>query len=324
MIVRMAGHKTRRWCTYYWHCTPESILESTWGESVFYPFVASINRLLRPFQNSSQPATTAASPGSETQPPPYVTKDICTLDGDALLECLCSFQPPKEGVGSSNCTSGISSSSLAVRNNTVFVPGGSSYPLWDLLAACPGLDGRHGGASACLGGDEAAPEDPALLGCHEPLAEYAAFLASVKFWVHGVAICVVGAFGLAGNALTFVVLGRDGAPPAPAAGRHCCCFPAKAGGGGDRVAAVSAAPGDSNRSFNRLLRALAVVDGALLVYLVAETAAIRTFSSEPPYWYRLAYPYLLHPLKGFVQTAAIYMVVAISAERYKAVCYPLR
>ena len=40
--------------------------------------------------------------------------------------------------------------------------------------------------------------------------------------------------------------------------------------------------------------------------------------------YRLAYPYFLHPAKGMIRTSTIYMVVAISAERYKAICYPLR
>jgi predicted membrane-bound spermidine synthase len=38
----------------------------------------------------------------------------------------------------------------------------------------------------------------------------------------------------------------------------------------------------------------------------------------------LAYPYFLHPAKGMIRTATIYMVVAISAERFKAICYPLR
>lgn len=51
---------------------------------------------------------------------------------------------------------------------------------------------------------------------------------------------------------------------------------------------------------------------------------VRTFLSEDPSWYRLSYPYLVHPGKGFVLTAAIFMIVAISAERYKAVCFPLR
>ena len=41
-------------------------------------------------------------------------------------------------------------------------------------------------------------------------------------------------------------------------------------------------------------------------------------------WYKLLYPKVIHPLKGVVRSASIYMVVAVAAERFKAVCYPLR
>ena len=39
---------------------------------------------------------------------------------------------------------------------------------------------------------------------------------------------------------------------------------------------------------------------------------------------RSLFPYVIHPIKGMVQTSAIYMVVAVAAERYKAICHPLR
>ncbi len=88
--------------------------------------------------------------------------------------------------------------------------------------------------------------------------------------------------------------------------------------------AASQTTSDSTKNFNKLLRALSVIDGLLLLTIMLETGLVQTFMSEAPYWYRLAYPYFYHPLKRTVQTASIYMVVAISAERCKAVCYPLR
>ena len=49
-----------------------------------------------------------------------------------------------------------------------------------------------------------------------------------------------------------------------------------------------------------------------------------SFLPELPFVYNYFYPFVIHPAKGIVQALTIYMVVAVSAERYKAVCHPLR
>ncbi len=43
-----------------------------------------------------------------------------------------------------------------------------------------------------------------------------------------------------------------------------------------------------------------------------------------PTWYRLSFPHLWHPAKNVVSTACVYMVVAVAAERYHAICHPLK
>ena len=42
-----------------------------------------------------------------------------------------------------------------------------------------------------------------------------------------------------------------------------------------------------------------------------------------PVWFRATFPYIWHPFKGIINTLTIYMMLAISAERFRAVCYPL-
>ncbi|TRY77004.1 hypothetical protein TCAL_02696 [Tigriopus californicus] len=127
------------------------------------------------------------------------------------------------------------------------------------------------------------------LPCFELHAEYNSFLDSSKYWLEGVGICVVGVFGLCGNVLTIIVLRKS----------------------------------ETNRPFNRLLMCLAIADSLLIFVSIGETAIVGTFMTTHPTWYKLCYPYLVHPLKGIVQTATIFMIVAVSAERYKAVCHPL-
>ncbi len=54
-----------------------------------------------------------------------------------------------------------------------------------------------------------------------------------------------------------------------------------------------------------------------------QKSIINEFLSEEPLWFKLSYPYLWHPLKGMVHSATIFMIVAVSAERFRAVCHPL-
>lgn len=44
--------------------------------------------------------------------------------------------------------------------------------------------------------------------CHETLEDYESVMESAQFWLEGVALLVVGLFGMAGNVLTIVVLRR--------------------------------------------------------------------------------------------------------------------
>ena len=44
---------------------------------------------------------------------------------------------------------------------------------------------------------------------------------------------------------------------------------------------------------------------------------------SPPEWYNKTFPYIWHPLKGMSLSATIFMVIAVSAERFRAVCYPM-
>ncbi len=44
---------------------------------------------------------------------------------------------------------------------------------------------------------------------------------------------------------------------------------------------------------------------------------LGVFWGTEPTWFKLAYPYFFHPGRGIIQTAAIYMVVAVATERYR-------
>ena len=111
-----------------------------------------------------------------------------------------------------------------------------------------------------------------------------------KFWLEGVGIAVSGTFGLLGNTMSVIVLNTY----------------------------------TSNRSFNNLLISLSIVDNLLIIFTLVEKAIIGSFLSYQPAWFINCYPLLWHPVKGMIHTAAIYMVVAVSAERFRAMCFPLR
>lgn len=187
--------------------------------------------------------------------------------------------------------------------------------------------------------------------CHEKLSEYKYLVDNAQFWLEGVILLGVGLFGMAGNVMTIVVLGRI----------------------------------DSNTTFNRLLMSLgkrvkigsrrdekakfcdlvmilgicllfsthrhlvdnfrecllqvlynitcpsiafsALVDSLLLFHYVVDQGIVGTFwrSKGPPepVWYRVSFPFVFHPIKSIFLVASIFMVVAVSAERHRAICSPL-
>ena len=78
---------------------------------------------------------------------------------------------------------------------------------------------------------------------------------------------------------------------------------------------------------NVVHRIAALVDTLLLLYYLVDYGVVGTFirsvSLPEPLWYRVTFPYLLHPFKWFSISSSIFMVVAISAERHRAICSPL-
>ena len=72
-----------------------------------------------------------------------------------------------------------------------------------------------------------------------------------------------------------------------------------------------------NRNFHRLLVGLAIVDILLIADLILEMSVVGVFMKQEPNWYILAYPYFIHPIRGIIQTTAIFMVVAVATERYR-------
>ena len=133
-------------------------------------------------------------------------------------------------------------------------------------------------------------QDPFTPDCHESRAEYSAMVKSFTFWIEGVGVCLTGGFGLIGNIITIIVLRRI----------------------------------THNKSFNNLLIGLSVSDILLIIVQVLEIPVIKVFLEYEPLWYRQYVPYFIHPVKSFIQNLAIYMVVAVSTERFKAVCNPLQ
>jgi hypothetical protein len=51
-------------------------------------------------------------------------------------------------------------------------------------------------------------DDDDIEDCHELLSEYNPVLESCKFWLEGVFVCSIAFFGLCGNMLAIIVLGR--------------------------------------------------------------------------------------------------------------------
>ena len=70
-----------------------------------------------------------------------------------------------------------------------------------------------------------------------------------------------------------------------------------------------------------LFYSLAVADILLIIEMVVERSLVYHFNE--PLWYVRTYPYFWHPIKGIFLSATMFTIVAVSAERYRAVCHPL-
>ena len=68
--------------------------------------------------------------------------------------------------------------------------------------------------------------------------------------------------------------------------------------------------------FDCMLIADSLIERSILPYFTVE-------SPIEPIWFRKTYPYIWHPFKGIITTLTIYMMLAVSAERFRAICYPL-
>ena len=130
--------------------------------------------------------------------------------------------------------------------------------------------------------------------CYETFEDFDKVLLDSKFWLEGVGVTTVGVLGVVGNAMTMLVLWR-------------------------------VIRSKINVNFNKLLICLSVVDTLLILDFILEISVMRVFNSRvaEPMWYREAFPYLIHPARGILQTTVIFMIVAVSVERFRAVCYPL-
>ncbi len=164
----------------------------------------------------------------------------CLLSRTELERCLCRNFGGDPASLESEDGRGVEYSLLPQGNNVVVHP--SSATLSEVRDSCPEVflsDEESQDLTNCsIVNEEMVEEEEDLPSCHELLAEYASFLSSVKFWVHGVGVAAVGAFGLAGNALTFFALGPPGRGGGGGGGN---------GGGGGGGGGAS----DSTRNFNR-------------------------------------------------------------------------
>ena len=71
---------------------------------------------------------------------------------------------------------------------------------------------------------------------------------------------------------------------------------------------------------------LAIFDNLFIVDSLIQKSILpyfTTISPKDPVWFINTFPYFWHPVKGIVRTITINMMVVISAERYRTVCYPL-
>lgn len=123
--------------------------------------------------------------------------------------------------------------------------------------------------------------------CYENYTVYRPLYDNAQFWIEGILLFFVGLFGILGNVLALAVL-RKG----------------------------------KNTKFNQLLVYMSVTDIVLIAFFTL-MSSFTVLASEPV-WFKLLFPYFLWPLGNIAITASVLMVVAVSTERFLAICRPLQ
>ena len=127
-----------------------------------------------------------------------------------------------------------------------------------------------------------------LLALCPPFTEFEEkMVSSTAFWLDGVAKTIVGMLGVASNIMAAYILNKP----------------------------------KMKNSFNLCLVALACIDTIFLLGSILESFRKRFGLSTD--LQIILYPQLLYPLSNISLTASIYLIVAITLERYCAVHYPV-
>ena len=114
-------------------------------------------------------------------------------------------------------------------------------------------------------------------------------LDGFRYWVEGIGIIVVGITGILGNMISIHILKKETM---------------------------------QKNSFDKLITHLIVIDTLLVIFFVIDAFTENVIGYEPQY-YKILYPYVLHPGKAISLSSSIFMVVVVAADRQRAICHPM-
>ena len=70
---------------------------------------------------------------------------------------------------------------------------------------------------------------------------------------------------------------------------------------------------------------LTIADTILIIDIMWQKSVVQHFlTPAEPEWYEKTYPNIWHPLKGISLSGTIFMTLAVSTERFRSVCSPMK
>ena len=75
-------------------------------------------------------------------------------------------------------------------------------------------------------------------------------------------------------------------------------------------------------SFDEMLTHLLLLDTIMVIFFLLDFMTTNVFGKMPD-WYKFLYPYFIHPGKAIFVSATVFMVVAVSADRQRAICHSM-